>query len=88
MALGASRRDVAWVVLGRTLSLGVTGTLSGLLGAWWLSRYLGTLLDDIAVFDVTATAFAIVAVTVAVFAGAVTPLRRALTVDPADVMRE
>jgi putative ABC transport system permease protein len=88
MALGANSGDVAKVVLHRTLGLCVAGVALGLLGAWWLARYLGTLLDEVAMFDAGGTAVAIGAVSLAVFAGAAGPLRRALSVDPVQAMRD
>jgi putative ABC transport system permease protein len=87
MALGAQRRDVLKLVVNEGLSLTLTGILVGLLAAFALTRFLGTLLYGVSATDpldfaVVAALFAIVAL-----AACYIPARRAMRVDPLVALR-
>src|SRR5262249_6851488 len=87
MALGAQRRDVLSLVLGRGLLLAVSGMVIGVVGALLLTRSLSTLL-----FGVTPTdplTFAVVSVLLGAVAllASYFPARRATQVDPMQALR-
>jgi predicted permease len=87
MALGAQRRDVLKLVVNEGLSLTFTGIVVGLLAAFALTRFLGTLLYGVTATDpldfaAVAALFALVA-----FAACYIPARRAMHVDPLVALR-
>jgi putative ABC transport system permease protein len=87
VALGASRADVLGIVLTQGMRPVLTGILLGALGAWWLSRYLETLLFGIKPFDFfTYAAVAALLATTALIA-CLLPGRRAMDIDPAVALR-
>jgi putative ABC transport system permease protein len=87
VALGASRTGILGVVLSQGMRPALVGMLLGALGAWWLSRYLETLLFGIKPFDV----FTYVTVAALLLATAliacILPCRRAMRIDPAVALR-
>jgi putative ABC transport system permease protein len=87
VALGASRANILGIVLSQGMRPPLVGMLLGALGAWWLSRYLETLLFGIKPFDV----FTYVTVAALLLATALIacllPGRRAMRVDPAVALR-
>ena len=87
MALGATRGAVASLVFRQTAILLIAAVVVGGLGAWWLSRYLESLVFATATTDALTFAAAIAAVVIASIAATLVPLRRATSVDPAIVLR-
>ena len=87
MALGAQRSDVFRLVLGGSLALLGTGVALGLAGAFYLSRFLRTLLFEVAPHDlVTFASIPVVLVAVGLLA-CYLPARRATRVDPLVALR-
>lgn len=87
VALGASRAKVLRLVLSQGMRPACAGMLLGALGAWWLSRYLETLLFGIKPFDVL-TYVAVAALLLASsLLACLLPGRRAMRVDPAVALR-
>ena len=87
MALGASRRAVAWSVLSRGLALAVVGAAAGLLAARWGAALLGSMLHGVGQTDALSfAAAALVLVATAAVACAV-PAGRAVGVDPLIAMK-
>jgi putative ABC transport system permease protein len=87
VALGASRGDVARLVLRQGLAIACAGGVVGLLGALAATRVLRSLLYGVAPSD-PATFAAIVALVLAtVLVACWTPARRASRVPPAEVLR-
>jgi ABC-type antimicrobial peptide transport system permease subunit len=83
MALGARRKDIMAMILGRLLMLAGAGLLLGLAGALALSRAASSLLFGVAWTDSLTLALAtLLLLTVALGAGYI-PARRATRVDPA-----
>ena len=87
MALGAQRRDVLKLVVNEGLSLTLTGIVVGLLSAFALTRFLGSLLYGVSATDpidfaAVAALFALVAL-----AACYIPARRAMRVDPLVALR-
>jgi len=84
----ASGRNVAWLVLRRTLRLAACGVALGALSALWLGRVLAEQLHDISPADpITLAAVGLVLVVMAILATAV-PLWHAARIDPAVALRE
>jgi putative ABC transport system permease protein len=87
MALGAEGRQVSWLVLKRGLAQTALGISIGLLGAFFVSQVMSTLLVDISSRDpMTFGAITIVLTTVAI-AACLLPARRATRVDPLVALR-
>ncbi len=87
VALGASRANVLGIVLRQGMRPALAGMLLGAVGAWWLSRYLETLLFGIKPFDVfTYVTVAALLIATALLA-CVLPGRRAMRIDPAGALR-
>ena len=87
MAIGAQRRDVFRMVLGRGMVLVLIGVALGLIGAFSLTRLMRTMLFGVAPTDpVTFVSIAILLTGVALVACYV-PGRRATKVDPLVALR-
>jgi len=87
VALGASRRSVLGIVLSQGMRPTLVGMLLGAVGAWWLSRYLETLLFGVKPFDVfTYLTVAALLLSTALIA-CILPGRRAMRIDPAVALR-
>ncbi len=87
MALGATGRHVAALVLGNTLAWTLMGAGAGLIAAWFFSRQLEPLLFGVSARDL-ANFSAVFALMIGIsLAAAWQPTRRALRMDPAQVLR-
>ncbi len=87
LALGANRADIFRLVLGRGVFLAVTGAVIGVVGAFWLTRVMESLLFSVSATDPgTFVAVPILLVLVAILACYV-PARRAMKVDPVTALR-
>jgi putative ABC transport system permease protein len=87
MALGATRANILQLILARTFKLTALGILAGLIAAFFLSRFLGSILFGITAHDaVTFTAVPFCLIVIALLAGYL-PARRATRVDPVGSLR-
>jgi putative ABC transport system permease protein len=87
VALGASPANILGIALGEGMRPAFVGMLLGAIGAWWLSRYLETLLFGIKPFDsVTYVVVAALLLATALIA-CLLPGRRAMRIDPAIALR-
>jgi predicted permease len=87
MALGASRERVVRMVVSQGLALAVAGAVAGLLGAFFATRWMQSLLFEVSVSDPAIYAsVATVLVLVAAIASWL-PARRAAATDPQLVLR-
>ena len=86
-ALGAQTRDIVGMVVKGALGLALTGLIVGLLAALALSRYLSSLLFEVAPIDFVTFASVAVLLLIVAVAAAYIPARRALSVDPAATLR-
>lgn len=88
MALGAGARDILRLVLSRGLRLTVAGIAIGGVGALLLTRLMGNLLYKVSPHDPLAFGSALAVITIASLAACFLPARRAIQIDPAQVLRE
>src|SRR3712207_4492382 len=87
LALGAQRRDIMAMILRDGTALAAAGIVVGLGAAYWLTRYLQSLLYGVRTADpMTYAAVAFTLAAVAVLASYV-PARRATRVDPLVALR-
>jgi putative ABC transport system permease protein len=82
VALGATRRNVIGHVLGHSMLLSLAGMAAGLLGAVAVTRFLSSLLYEVAPTDPAMFTAAAVFLLAASLAGGYLPARRATKVDP------
>jgi len=82
MALGAQRRDVFVLVLGRAARLVLMGTAVGLLLAFFSTRALGAMLYNVAAFDLSTFALVTIALAGVALLASYIPARRATRADP------
>jgi putative ABC transport system permease protein len=87
MALGASRRNVSLLVIGKAAKLAAAGVVIGVGGAFGLTRLIANLLYEVKPTDpVIFAAVAILVFAVALIAAYI-PVRRAIRVDPLVALR-
>jgi putative ABC transport system permease protein len=87
LALGADRRAIFGLILGRGVALAAVGAVIGVAGAFWLTRAMQSLLFAVSAAD-PATFVAVPALMVLVaLAACYVPARRAMRVDPATALR-
>ncbi|HEY3937571.1 MAG TPA: FtsX-like permease family protein [Bryobacteraceae bacterium] len=87
LALGASARDILWLILRNGLFLGVAGVAFGLGGAVAVRTFLARFLFGISPSDpATRLGAAVLLLFVVVVASAI-PARRAIRIDPAQTLR-
>jgi putative ABC transport system permease protein len=87
VALGAQTRDVLWLVMGEGIKLAFLGVMTGLGGAWALTRLLRTLLFGVSATDLTT--FAVIALFLigVVLLACYLPAYKATKVDPLVALR-
>jgi putative ABC transport system permease protein len=87
MALGASAADVLRMTLGQSMRLAAIGLGIGLVASLAVARVVGSALRGASELDAGLVLGAALALAAATFVAAVLPARRALALDPADVLR-
>jgi ABC-type antimicrobial peptide transport system permease subunit len=88
MALGAQSRDVLKLVLNQGLSLTLVGIGAGLLTAFALTRFLGTLLYGVSATDPLDFAGVAVLFALVALAACYMPARRAMRIEPLMALRD
>jgi putative ABC transport system permease protein len=87
MALGATRANILQLILGRTFKLTALGIVAGLIAAFFLSRFLSSILFGVTTHDaITFIAVPLCLIVIALLAGYL-PARRATRVDPVTSLR-
>jgi predicted permease len=87
LALGATRANILQLILARTFKLTAAGILAGLVAAFFLSRFLSSILFGITTHDtITFVAVPLGLIVIALLAGYL-PARRATRVDPVTSLR-
>jgi predicted permease len=87
VALGAQRRDVLRMVVGQGLTLAACGVLLGLVGAFGVTRIIGTLLYNVTPTDPASFIGVAVFLSAIALAASYLPARRATAVDPIVALR-
>lgn len=87
LALGATRRDIRYLILGKAARVGAAGVLIGLLSAFSLTRFMASLLYNVRPNDPAIFAAVAVLVLVVALVAAYIPGRRAAKVDPVISLR-
>jgi predicted permease len=87
MALGATRREVVWLVVGNALAMVVAGVAVALPAVWALRRFLESQLFGVTALDVPTIATAAAGLALVALAAATLPAWHASRVDPASVLR-
>lgn len=87
LALGASPRDVFFLVTRRGLSLVLAGLLLGIVGAVGVARFVQNLLYQTSPIDIISFAMAAALLTAAGTLASLIPARRATRVDPVVSLR-
>jgi putative ABC transport system permease protein len=87
VALGANPANILGIALGQGMRPAVVGMLLGALGAWWLSRYLETLLFGIKPFDWATYVMVAALLLATALIACLLPGRRAMQIDPAIALR-
>jgi len=87
MALGASDRDVMWLVLRQGVRRIGIGVVIGLLAAWGLARVLASVLVQVSPDDPLTFVSITVLLAAVTLAACLVPARRAMRLDPVDSLR-
>jgi predicted permease len=87
IALGASAPDVVGAVWRRALVPVLAGAALGSFAAWWSGGAADRFLYGLSGSDPTTIGAAVVAIVAAAMAATILPTRRALRIDPAEVLR-
>jgi putative ABC transport system permease protein len=87
MALGASASGITRMTMLQGMRPALLGIGLGAAGAWWLSRYLTTLLFDIKPFDFLTYAAMAALLLATALAACHLPGRRVMRIDPAVALR-
>jgi putative ABC transport system permease protein len=87
VALGAGPGDVLWMVVREGLRLAMVGAGLGLLAAFWLTRFLSSLLFHVQPTDLFTYAALTTGILVVALAASYIPARRATQMDPLVALR-
>lgn len=86
-ALGAQRRDILGLVIGRGMTLVAGGVLAGLAASLVVTRYAASLLYGVSTHDWAIMAAVSVLLAVVAFTACLAPAKRAVRVDPVVALR-
>jgi putative ABC transport system permease protein len=87
LALGAARTSTLQLVLRDSMRMALLGIVIGLAGAAWIAKALRSLLFGVSTVDVRTLAAVSAALLLVVLIATIVPARRAMAVDPTDVLR-
>ena len=87
MAIGADRRDVLTMVMGQGARLAAMGVTGGILGAFALTRLMGSLLFGVTPTDPATFAAVVLLMVAVILLACFVPARRATKVDPMVALR-
>ncbi len=87
IALGASGREVSRMVVGQGMRVAVLGIVAGVAGAFFVTRYLDSLLFNVSTTDPVTYAMVAMLLTGVALIASYLPARRATLVDPMTAIR-
>ena len=87
MALGATRKDILALVLGKGATIAVLGVGIGLAGAAGLTRFLAGMLFEVKPTDPATLLVVVLPLLAVAFVASYLPARRATKVDPMVALR-
>jgi putative ABC transport system permease protein len=87
MALGSQRSDIISMVLSSGLKLAAAGCAIGLVGAFFASRLLKSLVFGVSTLDPVVLTLAAFTVLMLAMAASLLPARRAAAINPTEVLR-
>jgi len=87
MVLGSQRSGIVKLVLSSGLKLAAAGCMIGLVGAFFASRLLQSLVFDVSTLDPLVLSLAALTVLVLAAAASLLPARRAAAINPTDALR-
>ncbi len=87
LALGATRANIFQLILGRTFKLATLGVAAGLVGAFFLTRFLSSLLYGVTVHDPLSFLLVPLGLTLVALLAGYLPARRAAAVNPVKSLR-
>lgn len=87
IALGANSRQIARAAMGPTLRFAIPGAIAGIVGALLLGRIMRATLYETSPVDPGVLVGAVAVLIAAVIAASYLPVRRAMDVNPVDVLR-
>ena len=87
IALGANSGHITRAAMGPTLRFAIPGAVAGIVGALLLGRIMRATLYETSPVDPGVLVAAVAVLTAAVIAASYLPVRRALSVNPVDVLR-
>lgn len=88
VVLGAQSRDIAGITVRHAIVPVGMGVAVGLVGAWGLSGLPESLLVDMSPVDVPTFAAAVLVLACGAVVAALLPVRQALSIQPADALRD
>ena len=88
IALGASRRNILWLVLQQGAVIAAVGTVVGLATGLATTRFLSSILYGVSKADPLTLTSAVVVLVVTIMLACLVPARRAASVDPAKTLAE
>jgi putative ABC transport system permease protein len=88
VALGATRRDIVWLVMRQGTTIAAVGTLAGLAVGVLAARTLGGLLYNVPIWDPATLTIAALVLVATVLSACYLPARRAALVDPARTLAD
>jgi ABC-type antimicrobial peptide transport system permease subunit len=87
LTLGASPLHVSWLMLRQVMLRVLAGVIGGLLAAWWLTQWLGSLLFGVRPHDIATFAGIAGLLALASLAAVLAPAHRAMKIDPMIALR-
>jgi putative ABC transport system permease protein len=87
VALGASPLQISWLLFRQAMIRVLVGVAGGLLGAWWLARWIESLLFAVRPHDPVIFAGVAFILVLAALGAVVAPTRRALNIDATAALR-
>ena len=87
LTLGASPLQVSWLMLRQAVLRVLARVSSGLVAAWWLTQWLGSLLFGVRPHDPATFACVAALLALASLAAVLVPARRAMKIDPMIALR-